>query len=230
MYSFGAVWGYTEMNRLPGCAAGAGEGWRWRVGEALGTVCRHRGLGAEAGGEASLHPHIPAPPYPRLPVSSHPCVPTTLHPCILSSLQHSVLTSFDPSRPFVLASSHPCIPSPPYPIITSSIHPHIPSSHISTSPLSSPHPSSLYPGAQWWRLAEFGEASLGWGQHPCDAGESICCVKLELWAIYSFFCVIFAAAGICGLIRVTNNDETCDLSESLGYNYVGHQVKESLLD
>lgn len=29
----------------------------------------------------------------------------------------------------------------------------------------------------------------------------------------SFFCVVFVAAGIRGLIRVTNNEETCDLTK-----------------
>lgn len=83
------------------------------------------------------------------------------------------------------------------------------------------------------RMANLGkrrQGLAGWGKHPCDAGENVCCVKPELRAISSSSCAVVAAAGIRGLIRVTNDDETCDLSESLGYNYAGHQVKESLLD
>lgn len=141
MYSFGAVRGYAEMNRLPGCAAGAGWGMRMRSGRRAGD----RAAGTRAGREASPRPRIPNPP-------------------------------------------------------------------------------------RMANLAEHRQGLAGWGKHPCDAGENVCCVKPELRAISSSVCAVFAAAGIRGLIRVTNDDETCDLSESLGYNYVGQQVKESLLD
>ena len=153
MYSFGAVRGYAEMNRL---ARGEGRD----EGEEWGPHCRHRGLGAERGRGA----------------------------------QGRILASPRPPR-IALAPSVP-VPS----------------------------------DGGWWNLAKHRWGPVGWGKQPCDAGERVGCVELELCGIYSFFCVVFAAAGIHGLIRVTNNDETCDLSESLGCNYVGHQVKESLLD
>lgn len=92
----------------------------------------------------------------------------------------------------------------------------------------SPHPCCQHPvmeaGGIWQGVAR------GWGKHPWDAGEGVHWGKPELCAIYSFFYVISRAAGIRGLIRGTNNDGTCDLSESFGYNYVGRQVKEFLLD
>lgn len=50
-------------------------------------------------------------------------------------------------------------------------------------------------------------------------------------ACHSFpFCLFLAAAEMRGLIRVTNDGGACDLQESFGCNYMGHQVKESLLD
>lgn len=100
-------------------------------------------------------------------------------------------------------------------------HPHTPASPPELPALS---------GGGWWNLARCGRGLVGWGKHPWDAGEGVPWGKPELCAIYSFFCVVSGAAGIHGLIRGTNNDGTCDLSESFGYNYAERQVKESLLD
>lgn len=81
-----------------------------------------------------------------------------------------------------------------------------------------------------------GVPGVHWGAW-CRSGREVspgcaCSVRPELraCAIPSLSCLFLAAAEMRGLIRVTNDGGACDLQESFGCNYVGHQVKESLLD
>lgn len=89
-------------------------------------------------------------------------------------------------------------------------------------------------GTQWDAVEHVGTrwAVVGWcWQSSGEASPGrMRSARMELSAVWAFLCPLPAAAQLRGLIRLTNNDGTCDLRESFGYNYVGHQVKESPLD